>query len=229
VADASHELRTPLTSIRGYAELWRQGGLETESQRADAMRRMEQEAARMGVLVDDMLLLARLDQGRPLEMTPVDLAVITRDAVADASAVEPDRPVHLEAPEHLVVQGDDHRLHQVVANLLANERVHTPQSTAVRVSLASDGDTATLVVEDDGPGFGPQPERVFERFYRTDPARARSSGGTGLGLSIVASVVEAHGGRATAGASATGGARVCVELPVAPGTHNLNRKADTFA
>ena len=215
IADASHELRTPLTSIRGYAELWRQGGLDSDASLADAMRRMEQEGARMGVLVDDLLLLARLDQGRPLDSAPVDLAVLARDAVADARAVEPLRQVTLDAPEHLVVNGDEGRLRQVVGNLLTNVRVHTPAGTAARVRVAAeDPDHAVLEVEDDGPGFGPEPARAFERFYRADPARARASGGAGLGLSIVSSVVDAHGGRATASAGPTGGALIRVELPI---------------
>ncbi len=216
VADASHELRTPLTSIRGYAELWRQGGLTDEAHLADAMRRIEGEAARMGVLVDEMLLLARLDQGRPLEAEPVDLARIASDAVADARAVEPDRPIGLDCPEHLTVRGDDLRLRQVVSNLLANARFHTPAGTPVRVRLGADGDRAVVEVEDDGPGFGPEPGRVFERFYRSDPAGARTSGGVGRGRSIVAAVSEAHGGRATAGAAPSGGALVRVELPLLP-------------
>ena len=215
VADASHELRTPLTSIRGYAELYRQGGIHDDAALADAMRRMEQEAQRMGVLVDDMLLLARLDQGRPLESRPVDLAAISADAVADARAVDPARPIALAAPEHLMVTGDEGRLRQVLANLLTNARVHTPPGTPVRVDLEAHDAAVTLTVEDDGPGLGPEPGRVFERFYRADPARARASGGTGLGLSIVAAVVAAAGGRVEAGASATGGARIQVELPVA--------------
>ena len=214
IADASHELRTPLTSIRGYAELWRQGGLRSETELADAMRRTEQEAARMGVLVDDLLLLARLDQGRPLETGPVDLATLAHDAVSDARAVEPDRAISLDRPPHLVVQGDEGRLRQVMANMLANERDHTPPGTAVRVRLGADAERAYFEVEDDGPGLGPEPGRVFERFYRADEARVRAHGGTGLGLSIVASVVRAHGGRATAEATAGGGARVRVELPL---------------
>jgi two-component system OmpR family sensor kinase len=214
VADASHELRTPLTSIRGYAELWRQGGLSETADLADAMRRMEKESARMGVLVDEMLLLARLDQGRPLETEPVDLAHLVADVVADARAVEPDRPISLEGPDHLFVVGDEGRLHQVVSNLLANPRVHTPRGTPVRARVGADATMAFLEVEDDGPGFGADPGRVFERFYRADPARARASGGTGLGLSIVAAVSEAHGGRATAGSSPSGGARIRVEIPL---------------
>src|SRR5579864_5248 len=168
VADASHELRTPLTSIRGYTELWRQGGLDDDAHLADAMRRVEQEAARMGVLVDELLLLARLDQGRPLERAPVDLARVLADAVRDARAVEPERPIALDAPEHLVVEGDESRLTQVVANLLANARVHTPPGTPVRARLAVEADRAVLEVADEGPGLGPDPARVFERFYRAD-------------------------------------------------------------
>ncbi|GAC1542532.1 MAG: sensory box histidine kinase PhoR [Acidimicrobiales bacterium] len=215
VADASHELRTPLTSIRGYAELFRQGGLGDSAALADAMRRMEQEAARMGVLVDEMLLLARLDQGRPLQSEPVDLGALTADAIADARAVEPDRVIHLDGPSRLELLGDESRLRQVLANLLTNTRVHTPPSALVRVSLSHTATTAILAVEDDGPGFGDAPERVFERFFRTDPARARARGGTGLGLAIVDAIVRAHGGTARAGASAGGGARVTIELPLA--------------
>jgi two-component system OmpR family sensor kinase len=216
VADASHELRTPLTSIRGYTELWRQGALEDPDSLADAMRRVEQEASRMGVLVDELLLLARLDQGRPLESAPVDLARVVTDAVADASAVEPQRPITLDAPDRLIVDGDETRLTQLVVNLLANARTHTGPTTPVRVRLAAVAPHAVLEVEDDGPGLGPEPERVFERFYRADRARSRTSGGAGLGLSIVAAVSEAHGGRATAGRSSSGGALLRVELPLAP-------------
>ena len=215
VADASHELRTPLTSIRGYTELWRQGALEDPDSLADAMRRVEQEASRMGVLVDELLLLARLDQGRPLESAPVDLARVVTDAVADATAVEPQRPITLDAPEHLIVDGDETRLTQLVVNLLANARTHTGPATPVRVRLAAVGPHAVLEVEDDGPGLGPEPQRVFERFYRADRARSRTSGGAGLGLSIVAAVSEAHGGHATAGRSPSGGALLRVELPLA--------------
>jgi len=213
VADASHELRTPLTSIRGYTELWRQGALHESAELADAMRRVEHEAARMGVLVDEMLLLARLDQGRPLESAPVDLAKLVADAVTDARAVEPTRPITLDAPDCLVIQGDESRLNQVVVNLLANARAHTPPATPVRVRLSAEGERVVLEVEDDGPGLGPEPERVFERFYRADEARTRGAGGSGLGLSIVSAVSEAHGGRATAGQAPSGGARIRVELP----------------
>jgi two-component system OmpR family sensor kinase len=213
IADASHELRTPLTSIRGYAELWRQGGLRDDADLAEAMRRTEQEGARMGVLVDDMLLLARLDAGRPLALAPVDLATLAADAVADARAVEPDRPIDLDSPGPLIVRGDEGRLRQVLANVLTNARDHTAPATPVRVRLGVRDDYAFVEVEDDGPGLGAEPQRVFERFYRADPARSRAHGGSGLGLSIVASVVDAHGGRVVAESSPSGGARVRVELP----------------
>jgi two-component system OmpR family sensor kinase len=214
VADASHELRTPLTSIRGYAELWRAGAISTESEQADAMRRVEHEAARMGRLVDDMLLLARLDEGRPLDLTDVDLARIAEDAVADARAVEPGRPISLIAHEAVVVSGDADRLRQVTANLVVNALVHTPPGTAVEVRVRRDGSTAVLEVADHGPGLPPElATRVFERFVRADPARTRATGGAGLGLAIVAAVVEAHGGRAEVESTPGEGATFRVVLP----------------
>ena len=215
IADASHELRTPLTSIRGYAELFRRGAAERPEDLAKAMRRIEEEAARMGVLVDDLLLLARLDQGRALERRPVDLARVAADAVDDARAVEPDRPIDLEAPPGLVVTGDDLRLRQVFANLLANARQHTPARTPVHVTVVRDGESATLTVADEGPGLAAeQAERVFERFYRADAARSRAQGGTGLGLAIVAAIAEAHGGSAGVDSRPGQGARFRVTLPL---------------
>ncbi|HUG84006.1 MAG TPA: HAMP domain-containing sensor histidine kinase [Euzebya sp.] len=205
VADASHELRTPLTSIRGYAELYRTGALEDDGDLDDAMRRIEEEAARMGGLVEDLLLLAKLDQGRPLEARPVDLARLATDAAADLRAVDPDRPVTLEV-RPVIVEGDDARLRQAVGNLLANVRAHTPPATPVRISVGIQDRTAVLTVDDRGPGM---PEdvavRVFERFYRADASRVRptlegSAGtghGSGLGLAIVDGIIQAHGGRAT--------------------------------
>nr|MDQ3758060.1 HAMP domain-containing histidine kinase [Actinomycetota bacterium] len=182
-ADASHELRTPLTSIQGYAELWRAGGLRTKDQLADAMRRMEQEAKRMAALVEDLLLLARLDQGRPVERSAVRLDEIVADGVRDARAVEPDRPIECEADE-VTVQGDELQLRQIVANLLANARVHTPPGTPVRVAVGAPNGVARLEVADRGPGMAPDvAAKVFDRFFRADPARARAAGGTGLGLS----------------------------------------------
>lgn len=219
VADASHELRTPLTSIRGYAEMFRRGAAEHPEDLATSMRRIEEESARMGVLVDDLLLLARLDQGRPLDHRPVDLTRVAADAVADARAVEPQRPITLETPEAgAVVLGDELRLRQVTANLLANARQHTPPTAAVRVGVRRDNGSVVLEVADDGPGLFPEEAaKVFERFYRADPSRNRNQGGTGLGLSIVAAVAEAHGGRAKVESVPGHGARFWVELPsVAP-------------
>jgi two-component system OmpR family sensor kinase len=225
VADASHELRTPLTAIRGYAELFRRGAADRPEDLARAMRRIENEAARMGLLVDDLLLLARLDQGRPLERAPVDLVTVAGDALADLSAVDPARPVTYEHPERMVVSGDEARLRQVAGNLLANARVHTPEGTAVHVRVRAYDGQAILEVADEGPGLPPGEEGlVFERFYRADSARARTgpgpsgaSGGTGLGLSIVAAIVAAHGGSVHAGIPPSGrGAYFLVALPVAP-------------
>jgi len=172
VADASHELRTPLTSIRGYADLWRHGALDGPDQLNDAMRRVEAEAARMGRLVEDLLLLARLDEGRPLERQPVDVAAVVRDAVADAQAAEPARPVTVQTPDRAVVVGDPDRLHQVVANLLANTRVHTPPGTPVEVTVTAATDQVSVAVRDHGPGLSTETvDHLFERFSRADPAR----------------------------------------------------------
>ena len=215
VADASHELRTPLTSIRAYAELFDRGADRRPDDLARLLKGIEAEAARMGVLVDDLLLLARLDQGRALERRPVDLARVAADAVDDARAVEPDRPIDLEAPPGLVVTGDDLRLRQVFANLLANARQHTPARTPVHVTVVRDGESATLTVADEGPGLAAeQAERVFERFYRADAARSRAQGGTGLGLAIVAAIAEAHGGSAGVDSRPGQGARFRVTLPL---------------
>ena len=216
VGDASHELRTPLTSIRGYAEMFRRGAADRPEDLATAMRRIEEESLRMGVLVDDLLLLARLDQGRPLEREPVDLAVVAADTVQDAHAVEPGRSISLDAPAAAVVLGDQVRLRQVAANLLANARQHTPSSAAIRVGVRQVDGSVVLEVADDGPGLFPEEAgKVFERFYRADPSRNRNLGGTGLGLSIVAAVAEAHGGRARVASVPGEGARFWVELPSA--------------
>jgi two-component system OmpR family sensor kinase len=217
VADASHELRTPLTSVRGYAELFRRGAAERPADLANAMRRIEAESARMGVLVDDLLLLAQLDQGRPLEQERVDLVTLVEELVADARAIEPDRPLELDAHGVIKVCGDDARLRQAVGNLLANARAHCPPEAAVRISVASDPLEATIEVADQGPGIDPADlDRVFERFFRSDPSRTRASGGTGLGLSIVASIVEAHGGRTEVSSTPGEGSCFRVVLPLAP-------------
>jgi two-component system OmpR family sensor kinase len=214
LADASHELRTPLTSIRGYAELLRRGAGEKPEDADLARRRIEQESIRMSILVDDLLLLARLDQGRPLDRARVDLQAIARDAAADARAVAPQRPIGLSAPEPVVVTGDDLRLRQVVGNLVRNALVHTPPGAPVEISVGRANGRAVLTVTDHGPGLGADgTKRVFEPFYRADPGRSRDRGGSGLGLSIVAAVVGAHDGRVEATETEGGGATFRVELP----------------
>jgi two-component system, OmpR family, sensor kinase len=218
LADASHELRTPLTSIRGYAELFRRGAARRPDDLEKAMHRIEDEAARMGVLVDELLLLARLDQGRQPAREPVLLAEIASDACDDLRTAAPDRQVHLEADADVVVNGDEMQLRQVIANLLTNARVHTPSGTRVDVRVASVDGIAVLEVTDHGPGLPAQDlPHVFDRFYRADQSRARDHGGAGLGLSIVAAVVQAHGGRVGAMNVAGAGARFRVELPLLVG------------
>ena len=217
VADAAHELRTPLTSLRGYAELYRQGALPDEAGVANAMGRIESEGARMSRLVDDLLLLARLDQQRGLEPKPVDLVDLAREAIADFGAVDPNRPITADLVPAAIVAGDRTRLRQILDNLLANARTHTPPGTPVHVSVTRHPDRVEVPVADDGPGIPPEAQaRVFERFWRADPARARSRGGTGLGLAIVASLVEAHGGTVAVANRPTGGAVFTVRLPLAP-------------
>jgi two-component system, OmpR family, sensor kinase len=197
-ADASHELRTPLAAIRGYAELARMHPGPVPDDVAHALARVESEAGRMSVLVDELLLLARLDAGRPLASEPVDLTRLAIDATSDARVAGPAHRWVLELPdEPVLVRGDAHRLHQVIANLLSNARAHTPPGTTVTVQLATpDPQHTVLSVTDDGPGIPPalQPD-LFDRFVRGNSARSRASGGTGLGLAIVDAVVAAHGGR----------------------------------
>ena len=197
VADASHELRTPLASIRGYAELSRRAPEPVPPSVAHALGRVESEAERMSALVEDLLLLARLDAGRPLEQEPVDLTRLVVDAVSDAHAAGPDHVWQLDVPEESVhVCGDSARLHQIVANLLANARTHTPPGTTVRTKVAEEAGEVSVTVEDDGPGIPEalQPN-VFQRFARGEASRSRAAGSTGLGLSIVHAVTLAHGGR----------------------------------
>ncbi|HTK15617.1 MAG TPA: HAMP domain-containing sensor histidine kinase [Acidimicrobiia bacterium] len=215
VADASHELRTPLTSIRGYAELFRRGANTRPDDLAKTMRRIEEAAARMGVLVDDLLLLARLDQGRPLEHGPVDLTRLVAAAVDDVRATSPERPVTYDATGPVVVNGDEFRLRQVLANLLENARSHTPPATPIDVRVSQAGDTAIVEVRDYGPGMSAEDAaRAFERFWRSDPSRTRSSGGAGLGLAIVAAITEAHGGHAEVETAPGEGATFRVFIPL---------------
>jgi two-component system OmpR family sensor kinase len=217
VADASHELRTPVATIRGYAELYRVGALEAPDALDDAMRRTEQEAVRMGSLVDDLLHLARLDQGRPLEQVPVDLVPLAVDAVRDAQAVQPDRAVRAVTDGSVVVLGDRARLHQVIANLIGNALVHAP-GAAIEVQVHADPDErlAVVAVADEGPGMSDEDAaRAFERFYRADSSRSRHQGGSGLGLAIVDATVRALGGRTTISTTPGDGTTVRIELPLA--------------
>ena len=217
-ADASHELRTPIAAISGYAELYGQGGIPAGEPLDRAMGRIASESGRMGRLVEDLLLLARLDQEQPLEWSEVDLAALARDAATDLRAVDPDRPVTLDTGDRVVVRGDERRLRQVVANLVSNARSHTPAGTPIHIAarLGSESE-AVLVVADEGPGIDPQIRaRVFDRFYRGDKSRKVGTGGSGLGLSIVAGVVAAHGGRVEVG-DTTQGASLAVHLPVSDG------------
>ena len=221
VADASHELRTPLTSIRGFAELYRQGAVRTDEDVRRLMERIEAEGARMGLLVEDLLLLARLDQQRPLTFGPVDLAAVAGDAVHDAKAVQPERPIVLHLDESLtdvpVVRGDEHRLRQVIGNLVTNALTHTPRDARITVTVAqAQDDPGMLVVQvaDRGPGMDPaDADRAFERFYRADASRNRSAGGTGLGLAIVSSLVAAHGGTVQLATAPGEGATFTIRLP----------------
>jgi two-component system OmpR family sensor kinase len=216
VADAAHELRTPLTSLQGHAELYRQGALATPEAISRAMSRIESSTGRMARLVEDLLLLARLDQQRTLEREPVDLVALAREAAADFGAVAPDRPFEQRLEDETVVLGDRIRLRQMIDNLLANAWTHTPTATPVRLSVRRRGQDAELVVADEGPGIPPEAqERVFERFWRADPGRTRKRGGTGLGLAIVASIVAAHDGTVDLASTPGRGTIFTVHLPLA--------------
>jgi two-component system OmpR family sensor kinase len=217
VADASHELRTPLAAIRGYAELSRRSRQPVPPEISHVLRRVESEAERMTALVEDLLLLARLDAGRPLAHDPVDLTMLVVDAVSDAHAAGPRHDWQLDLPdEPVTVIGDGQRLHQVLANLLANARAHTPEGTTVTVGVSATEDVAMIRVIDAGPGIPAnlQPH-IFERFARGDSSRSRAAGSTGLGLSIVHAVVTAHGGRVMM-SSAPGRTQFTVILPLTP-------------
>jgi two-component system OmpR family sensor kinase len=261
IADASHELRTPLTAIRGFAEYYRQrGGMirhgdQNQPDPAGAgmsgltpddldriMQRVEKEAARMGLLVEDLLLLARLDQQRPLAQNPIDLLSLAADAVHDTRMLAPNRTIGLSvAPgAAFLVIGDEARLRQVIGNLMSNALTHTPDGTPIEVSISSGTldprvDDATpaaiLDVTDHGPGMTvDQAHRVFERFYRADQARTRATGGSGLGLAIVSALVAAHGGVASVRTSPGRGATFRVTLPLTPEAHDstLDDEADPF-
>ncbi|MCR6688199.1 HAMP domain-containing sensor histidine kinase [Cellulomonas sp.] len=228
VADASHELRTPLAAIRGYGELYRMGALTSKDQVDDTMRRIESSATRMGSLVEDLLSLARLDERRPLRHDAVDLTVVAADAVSDLRALDPTRtarivPLVPGGPTGpVVVDGDEARLRQVVANLVGNVVQHTPPGTAVEIAVGLHGGrdarpVGVVEVRDHGPGIDPEhAARVFERFYRVDASRGRDSGGAGLGMAIVAAIVTAHAGHVALAQTPGGGTTVRVEVPVTP-------------
>jgi two-component system OmpR family sensor kinase len=214
LADASHELRTPLASIRGYAELFRMGATEDTAGTQLAMRRVEDESKRMGALVEDLLTLARLDEAPQPRRAPVDLAVLARDAVADARATAPERSIGLEESESAILSGDSHLLHQVLANLMRNALVHTPAGSAIEVSVEQDDETVTATVRDHGPGLpAASDEDIFDRFWRAEGGRERGKAGAGLGLSIVREIVVSHGGTVSGANARDGGAVFVVHLP----------------
>jgi two-component system, OmpR family, sensor kinase len=218
VADASHELRTPLTAVSAYAELFERGADRRPEDLGRVMSGIRIETSRMSHLVDDLLLLARMDEGRPLERKPLELVTLAAEAVEAARTVGPEWPVRLEANEPVDVQGDRARLRQVLDNLLGNVRAHTPPGTTTTVRVGRDGPFAVCEVEDNGPGIpSEEAARLFERFYRSDASRSRSSGGTGLGLSIVAAITQAHGGAASVRPAEGGGSVFTVRLPLAGG------------
>jgi two-component system OmpR family sensor kinase len=214
LADASHELRTPLSSIRGYAEVFHMGASADPAAVETSMKRIEEEAKRMGVLVEDLLVLARLDELREPIREPVDMRELAADAVEDARVTAPERPITLDAPDAAIVSGDAHQLRQLFGNLLRNGLVHTPPASAIDVSVATAGEDVRVEVRDHGPGLPPgDPQLLFERFWRAEAGRARGKAGAGLGLAIVAEIVNTHGGSVEAGGASGGGARFVVRLP----------------
>jgi two-component system, OmpR family, sensor kinase len=216
LADASHELRTPLAAIRGYAELFRLGAADDPATLARAMARIEAEAARMGVLVEDLLALTALDQAPERPRTPVDVRELAQHAADDTRVIAPDRDVLLAADEPTIVLGDADQLRQLLANLLRNAVIHTPAATPIELAVGHDGHQAVIQVRDHGPGVPPDAgEQLFERFWRTEGGRSRGRGGAGLGLAIVKGVAEAHGGTVRAENAPDGGAVFKVTLPLA--------------
>lgn len=213
VADASHELNTPIATIRGYAELFRHGAADNPEELATAMRRIESEATRTGHLVDELLTLARLDEGRPLRREPVHVGHLATEAAADARALESDRPIDVRVHGDVVVHGDEARLRQVFTNLLSNVRAHTPAGTPTRITVTGTATHVEIEVADDGAGVSPEHlDRLFERFYRPAPERSQAGNGSGLGLAIVASIAATHGGEASARSVPGSGMAVTVTL-----------------
>ena len=235
VSDASHELRTPLATVRGYAELYRQGAVTAADDVAGAMRRIETEATRMGVLVEDLLTLARMDEQRPERRDPVDLTVLAADSVQDARALAPGRDVTLHGLrgpiDSVLVQGDESRLRQVVTNLVANALRHTPEGTPIEIAVGQNGGSGVLHVVDHGPGIAPdQARQVFERFFRSDASRQRTlGGGSGLGLAIVAAIVAGHEGQVGVSQTPGGGATFIVRLPLSSDLAGLTDNSQAFS
>lgn len=227
IADASHELRTPITSIKGYAELFRAGGLADDESLANAMARIEKESARMGGLVEDLLLLAKLDRDTEFETGPVDMRLLIDEAVADFEALDTGRAVTVSGVETAFVEGDESRLTQVIANLLGNARQHTPAGSPLDINLERVNESVVMTFTDNGPGIpADELDRVFDRFHRVDTSRARRTGGSGLGLSIVAAIVDAHRGRVSASNVPGQGARFTVTLPAgAEAAQALSKRA----
>jgi two-component system OmpR family sensor kinase len=199
VADASHELRTPLTAIRGFAELHRQGAVPDGEKTNELIARIEKESKRMGYLVEDLLMLARMDQSRELVIADVDLSVLLQEAVTSAQVAGPDHVITSNISAGVMTKGDADKIYQVVTNLLANARAHTPAGTSITVSAYKEGADSLVTIADNGPGLTAEDQaRIFERFYRVDASRQRNSkDGSGLGLSIVDAVMRAHGGDVT--------------------------------
>jgi len=215
VADVSHELRTPLAAVKAYTELFDRGLRNHPDDLERALRGIDIEAARMQELVEELLLLARLDEGRPLSRAKVDLNEVVVEAITAARAVSPDRPISLKVSDVVTIAGDASRLRQVIDNLLANVRTHTPPGTTTKIELRTEGPRVVMTISDNGPGMtAEQAGRVFERFYRADPSRSRTSGGAGLGMAIVHGLVTAHEGTIRLDTSPGNGLRVIISLPI---------------
>jgi two-component system, OmpR family, sensor kinase len=228
VADASHELRTPIAAVSAYAELFERGAADHADDLPRVFTGIRSETARMERLVNDLLTLARFDEGLPIQIVPTELVGLGAEAVRTAATVGPQWPVEFTASHPVEVMGDPTRLRQVIDNLLANVRAHTPQGTSATVHVDQDGTMAQIVVKDSGPGMpSEEAARVFERFYRVDASRARNHGGSGLGLSIVAAIVAAHGGTVSAKSSPGDGMMVTVRLPVIPEAVELAETVET--
>jgi two-component system OmpR family sensor kinase len=216
VADASHELRTPIAAVSAYAELFERGASSRPGDLERVMTGIRSETGRMGQLVEELLLLARLDEGRPIALQPIEIVSLAAQAVSAALTIDERWPITLVASRPVEVNGDEARLRQVIDNLLSNVRAHTPPGTSTVVTIGEEGDTVTIAVADNGPGItSNQASQVFERFYRADPSRLRDRGGSGLGLAIVAAIIAAHGGHVEAAPNPAGGALFTVHLPVA--------------